>query len=347
MNIYDIWFYILKIDRRDKLQLIQKYSSSEEIFEVLNHQGVIKEKITLEYAGIILKKLLNEDIKYVTIFSNDYPESLIRYNEGTFLLFYKGDITSINHRKNIGVVGSRKVTSYGINAAKAICREICNYNYNIISGLAAGVDACAHEAALEKNNYTCGIIGCGLDIVYPKCNVGLYSKLIKNGAIISQFLPGTKPIHYNFPIRNKIISGISDYVIVVEAGEKSGSLITARYAAEMGKDVIVVPGSIFSKESIGANKLIRDGAIPFTDLDDFLYTIGENKKIFNEISIKFTPLEAKIFNLLSDSPVHINDIIKFVNIDITQIYNVLFEMQAKNIIISLSGNYYVKNMMLK
>lgn len=347
MNIYDLWFYILKLNKKDKIQLITTYSSCEEIFEVLHEKGMTNDKSTIETAKAILTRINNEDIKYVTIFDEDYPKSLKYHDESPILLFYKGDISQLNNKKNIGVVGSRKVTAYGINVTKEICSEVCNYNFNIISGLALGVDACAHEAALEKESFTCGIIGCGIDIIYPRYNANLYSKLFKKGLVLSQFLPGTKPMHYNFPIRNKIISAISDYIIVVEASEKSGSLITARYAAEMGKDVIAIPGSIFSKESIGTNKLIRDGAIPFTDLEDFLYTIGVNNKDFNRCKDEFTPLELKIFNVLCDSPIHIDDIKKAINVDITQIYNVLFEMQVKNKVINLSGNYYVKNMILK
>lgn len=347
MNIYDIWFYLLKINKKDKAELINKYKCCEEIYEILTLNNQIKDKTYIEKAELVLRKLIAEDIKYVTIFSEDYPKSLKNYDDSPTLLFYKGNIEAINKNNNIGVVGSRNVTPYGINATKSICSEICNYNYNIVSGLALGVDAYAHETALEKNNYTCGIIGCGIDIIYPKYNSVLYSKMFKQGAVVSQFIPGTKPLHYNFPIRNKIISGISDFLIVVEAGEKSGSLITARLAAEMGKEVIVVPGSIFSKESTGANKLIRDGAVPFTDIDDFLYLIGADKKISDNKKDNITPLESKIIGVLTDSPIHIDDIKKAINVDITQIYNVLFEMQVKNKIISLCGNYYVKNMMLK
>lgn len=347
MNIYDIWFYILKINGKEKIRLISEYSSCEEIYEAFLKNSFINNNKDIENAKIILKKLINEDIKYVTIFSKNYPENLKNYDDSPVLLFYKGDITGINKNNNIGIVGSRKVTSYGINATKSICNEICNYNYNIISGLALGVDACAHESALEKNSFTCGIIGCGLDIIYPRYNSKLYYKLFENGVVVSQFLPGTKPLQYNFPIRNRLISGISDLIIVIEASEKSGSLITARYAAEMGKDVVVVPGSIFSKESTGANKLIRDGAIPFTDVDDFLNLIGINKKVLNNDNVKETLLETKVMSVLSDSPIHIDDIKKAINVDITQIYNVLFEMQVKNKIINLCGNYYVRNMILK
>ena len=136
--------------------------------------------------------------------------------------------------------------------------------------MAKGIDTFAHESCLDNESYTCAVLGSGLDIIYPKQNLKIFNKIVEKGAVISEFVPGTPPYAYNFPQRNRIISALSDIIIVVEAGEKSGSLITANLALEQGKDVMAVPGSIFSYESKGTNKLIKDGAFPLTSANAIL-----------------------------------------------------------------------------
>ena len=189
----------------------------------------------------------------------------------------------------------------------------------------------------------CSIRISGIDVVYPKENKRIYDMILRSGCIISEFLPGTKPYHYNFPIRNRIISGLSNIVIVVEASESSGSLITANLALEQGKGVVAVPGSIFSNQSKGTNKLIRDGAYPFTEFDDLFAFIGISYKISeNKNMKKLEGIKKRISDIISDTPIHIDDIFVRTNIDIKRLYEVLFELQLENVVICLSGNYYVK-----
>jgi DNA processing protein len=210
--------------------------------------------------------------------------------------------------------------------------------------MAKGIDYFANKSCLDNEGYTCAVLGSGLDIVYPKENLKIFNKIVRNGCVISEYLPGTPPYAYNFPLRNRIISALSDIIIVIEAGEKSGSLITANLALEQGKDVMAVPGSIFSNESKGTNKLIKDGAFPLTCVNDIFNLMGIEIKNEKKTTISSfnSEIHKGIYSIINDSPLHINDIIRVTNIDIKQLYEVLFEMQIKNEILCLSGNYYVR-----
>jgi len=178
--------------------------------------------------------------------------------------------------KIVGIVGSRKSTAYGNEVAYKVAKILSNQGYTVISGLAKGIDTYAHKGALEGNGSTIAVIGSGIDYIYPKENTKLFLDITKKGLIISEFYLGTKPINYNFPRRNRIISGLCDFLIVIEATHKSGSLITVNHAIKQGKDVLAVPGEIFSKTSEGTNMLIRDGAYPLISIND-LYEYLENK----------------------------------------------------------------------
>lgn len=214
------------------------------------------------------KKLVQENVFIVTMFDDDYPAKL-KHIEGTpYILYCKGDIKAVNDI-SIAVVGSRKATAYGKWAADKLTGELADYGITIISGLATGIDSIAHRAAIEHGALTVGVIGCGIDIVYPKKNEALYNEIInRGGAVITEYPFGMEPMPGNFPARNRIISGLSDGVLVIEAQEKSGTLITAGHAADQGKDVYAVPGNINSLFSRGTNKLIQDGAKLVMTVDD-------------------------------------------------------------------------------
>ena len=187
------------------------------------------------------------------------------------------------------------------------------------------------------------MLGCGLDVVYPRENYKLYHKMFECGCVLSEFVPGTKPEHYNFPIRNRIISGLSDLVLIIEAGEKSGSLITAGLALDQGKDVMAVPGSIVSSNSKGSNRLLHDGAHVFTQIEDVFELLNMNYNMVKNQNKPFSDdLHNKIISVLSDKPQHIDEIINITHIDIKQLYELLFELQLDNQILCLSGNFYVK-----
>lgn len=357
MNIYDLWFCSAKLSNKIKLSLIKKLGDTKEIWNYSNscnknlflYNEDIKIKSRLKSAANIteLEKLLTKSLEsYIeTVNFNDdrYPKKLKYYEDSPSLLFYKGNIDKLNKGVSAAIIGSRKCSLYGRNVASLISKELSANNINIISGMAKGIDSYAHRLCIENMGYTCAVLGAGIDVIYPKENKKLYDNILENGCIISEFLPGTEPYSSNFPIRNRIISGLSDVVIVVEASEKSGSLITAGLAVEQGKDVVAIPGSIFSDQSKGTNQLIKDGAFPFTNFQDLFQILNlQYKEKESSKTRELKGIQKKIFSIITDNPIHIDDIFQRTNIDIKQLYEVLFELQIKNEILCLAGNYYVK-----
>lgn len=355
MNDYEIWFAAAKLSYNIKNKLINEfknvqniwyYSTRDEENNYIN-KNIRKSLMNAwdeKNISTIKERLKVNRINTVTITDELYPYRLKQYDDSPYMLFYKGDIKTLNNRKNVSIIGARDCTSYGENVANLICNSLCIDNINIISGMARGIDSVAHKKCMDNNGYTCAVLGSGIDVIYPKENKYLYNNIIENGCIISQFLPGTKPYAFNFPIRNRIISGLSDLIVVIEANKKSGTLITASAALEQGKDVIAVPGSVFSKQSKGTNRLIKDGAYAFTEIQDIydlldMHYIAEVKENFNDMS----SLEKKVYGRIKSVPVHFDDILRLTNIDIKQLYEVLFELQLKDEIMCLSGNYYVRN----
>ncbi|MFX0549085.1 DNA-processing protein DprA [Hathewaya histolytica] len=360
MNKYDIWFSLVKLSPIIKYNLLKHFNSFEDILQVItsnNIEGVsgLKEKVIYELKNAydeekiynIQDIMVKEDIKITSYFNKDYPEKLRNIVDPPAVLFYKGDLNKINNR-SVSIVGARECTLYGENVTEEICRILSGNNINIISGLARGIDTTSHKTSLKENNYTCGVLGCGVNNIYPKENKKIYDEMEQKGLIISEYIPNAKPNSWHFPIRNRIISGLCELLIIIEASEKSGSLITANLALEQGKDVMSVPGSVFSKFSRGTNKLIKDGAHVFTceeDLYEILKIQKQNvKNIKNNVNLKGE--EVKILSILSDKPMHINEIVKLTNIDIERLLGVLFEMQTFSKIRCICGNFYVKNQKL-
>ena len=208
-----------------------------------------------------------------TLLDDDYPPLLREIVDPPLVLHVAGN-RELLATLSVAVVGSRRATPYGINAAQRLARDLGSAGITIVSGLARGIDAAAHEAALEANAATIGVLGTGIDVVYPRSHGRLFRRVAERGAIVSELAPGTPPRKNNFPIRNRIISGLSKGTVIVEATTRSGSLITARMAAEQGRDVFAVPGSIFSDKSEGTHRLIQYGAKLVHDVDDVLEELG-------------------------------------------------------------------------
>lgn len=277
---YWIWYATIKINAYTKLRLLEHYNEPEKIFNLTENEFFKWQYSSAEvYKAICNNKnketivkmqeyMKKKNIKYITIYDKEYPESLKNIYDPPVLLFYIGNIKLINN-KSISIVGSRNPSSYGIRAAYNISNELSS-KYTIVSGLARGIDACAHSGALKSNSNTIAVLGCGVDIAYPNENIKIYNEILKRGLIISEYPVGEKPFPSNFPARNRIVSGLSEGVIVVEAAPKSGTLITVDFALEQGKNIYAVPGNIDSYLSLGTNELIKNGAIPYTCIDDIL-----------------------------------------------------------------------------
>lgn len=291
---YWIWFSLIpKLGSKRKQKLLEIYKTPEQIYKLKQEELLKVEGIGEELANNIInsknEKIINYHIKYmkennidiIHIYENTYPQNLKQIYDPPISLYIKGNKDILN-TENIGIVGCRECTDYGKKASKYFAYNLSKQNINIVSGLAKGVDSYAHLGCLStyyenknsgKFTLDCGktiaVVGNGLDTIYPKENIEIAKKIIESGgAIISEYPCGTKPDKMNFPARNRIISGISSGIIVVEAKEKSGTLITVDFALQQGRDVFVVPGNINSINSVGTNDLIKQGARMVTTYKD-------------------------------------------------------------------------------
>lgn len=339
---YKIFLKMLKCAEDKKRKMIDTFKNSKEVY---NNIDIIVprnfKKPTTEEIESLIEYIENNNIKFTTIEDEEYPENLKNIKTAPYGIFYKGDISFLNESMKIAIIGARECSTYGKEVAKIISHEICKNNITTISGGAIGIDTIAHEAAVEEKSKTCVVLGCGIDIAYPKRNEKLFYKIIENGCIISEFLPKTPPFARNFPIRNRIISGLCDKLIVIEGGERSGTLITANYAVEQSKDVMAIPGSIFSEKSFGTNRLIQEGAEIYTCKEDLYKFCGIKYNLVRDFNKNNLKVKA-IMDIVKAEPIHINEIMRLSNIDIKDIYAVLFELQLKDEIICLPGNYYAK-----
>ena len=214
-------------------------------------------------------KLNVSKIKTITIGDEAYPENLMHIYGKPQTLYVLGNEKLLD-AQSIAIIGCRKASKYGLRNAYEFGYELAKKGICVVSGFARGIDSYAHKGALAAKGATIAVLGCGLDVVYPPENVDLYKQIVmNNGAIITEYPLGSRPEKHHFPARNRIISGLSDGVLVVEAKERSGTLITVEYALEQGKNVYAIPGNITSQNSYGTNELIKEGAIPITKIEDF------------------------------------------------------------------------------
>ena len=272
MLIHWIWLAMRPMHDREKLAALEHFRDPEDIFfaqeeryaQVSGLSGeaadALKDKDLLP-AEQVLADCTREKIHILTFRDGAYPTRLKNISDPPMVLYYKGTLPDFDGLPVIGVVGTRKASLYGMTAAKRLGYQIGRCGGMVVSGAASGIDGVAMQGALTADAPVVGILGCGVDVVYPLSNKGLFADTERHGCLISEFVPGTPPYKWNFPKRNRLISGISDGVLVVEAPEKSGALITARQALEQGRDVFVVPGNIDVPSCAGSNALLRDGAI--------------------------------------------------------------------------------------
>ncbi len=312
----------------------------------------------------------------LTILDNRYPTLLKEIYDPPPVIYYKGHI---NDNLKIAIVGTRNASPYGTVIAEMFGSDCASLDLTVVSGLARGIDTAAHRGALEgrsasadDHGRTIAVLGCGFDHVYPKENRKLAGRIAADGAVITEFPPDTQPFPENFPRRNRIISGLSVATIVIEAEEKSGALITARYALEQGREVFAVPGNITSRKSIGPNRLIQDGATPLLGIDDILAGLSQhfqsshadeetirhdgeivsftknlhlqNAKMLDS-AVPLDPDERTILSLLSmDVPLHIDRIVDASRISISRLLGAVLSLELKGLVDQLPGNHYIKKL---
>lgn len=324
----------------DLKDFIKNYSHLENIQNI--DKRIIKriEKYKNFNYNLYLNRINRLNIGLVFYGDDEYPENFLHIEDPPMILYYKGELSK-SDSTGISVVGARKCTNYGAWACEKITRELSEYSLPIISGLASGIDKIAHESALENNNRTIAVLGNGIDMIYPKNNYSLYEKIENRGLIISEYPLGTKPLPYNFPYRNRLISAIGQGVVVIEAMEKSGTLITANYAAEQGKEVFALPGNINSLYSKGTNLLIRDGAKIITSLEDILEEIEYMDNISTDLKIEFENInEQIIYEEIAKGPKSADELLLLTKLNLEEINVVLTILELNGYIIELIGGKF-------
>ena len=328
--------------------------SDEEIYNLKNINLNIKESIVKykshSYLEELKVKIYERDVKYICIEDKEYPERLKHIHNPPVLLFYRGDISLLNDDLNLAMVGSRHPTRYGISCAKSISKRLSEFGINIVSGLALGIDSYSHIGCIDAGGKTIAVLGSSVDNPLPKTNENLCNEIVeKGGLVISEHSINSAVIPSNFSNRNRIISGISKGVIVVEAAEKSGALITVDFALEQGRDVFSIPGNINSKMSKGCNKIIKEGATLLDSLDDIIniYNINCNNtidvsKTYEKLSLDNESI--KVINVIKDNGVlQIDDICDYIGMEIKYVNTILSELTLKDILVEVNNNTYSLN----
>ena len=284
----------------------------------------------------------------LTLADAAYPDALRAIAHPPPVLLYRGDLME-KDRVAIAIVGTRKPSDYGRMIAEKLAKELGERGFTVVSGMALGVDTAAHQGALSAGARTLAVLGGGFGYVYPQQNVPLVDEIAASGAVLTEFAPGTKPDRWTFPQRNRIISGLTRGTIVVEAGEKSGALITARTATQQGREVFAVPGSITNTKSRGAHRLIQKGAKLIVDVDDVLEefpdlqeTLGAGAQRASQQDVDLPPVEAKVFAALDYEPIHFDDLVERTDASTTEVSLALFQLDAKGLIKELAGKRYAK-----
>lgn len=272
-----------------------------------------------------------------------YPRRLKELDQAPPVLYVRGDLMPEDEWA-VAVVGTRGVTTYGRQVAEELGIFLAQNGITVVSGLARGVDAIAHQAALNAGGRTVAVMAHGLDMVYPNEHRKLAEQIVANGALVSDYALHIPPDSANFPPRNRIISGLSLAVVIVEAGEQSGALITAGFAAEQGREAFAIPGNIYAPQSKGTNMLIERGAHPLVKFEDLLTVLnlekmGEHKNA--RVGLPADPTEAKLFELLGQEPMHVNEIRLRSELPIEQVSSALALMELKGLVRQVGGMNYV------
>ena len=283
-------------------------------------------------------------ILFVSAENEAYPERLHKLTDYPYGLFYKGDLPQ-EEKKAVAIVGARMCTREGKETASLIAESVCKNGGIVLSGGALGIDGAAQWSAMDHGGYSCAVYGCGADICYPSSHQILYERLCRQGCVISEFAPGTPAKPNHFPVRNRIISGLSDVVVVVEARKKSGSLITADFAASQGKNVFAVPGRPGDELSAGCNELINQGAGILLSVDEFSRTIfPENTKIIGSSTLDFTlaPSEKLVYSSLDLHSKSLWELMERTSLSIEELGTALLSLELRGLVRETDRNYYAR-----
>ena len=354
------WYWLCNvrgIGRKKIENLIEGFGSPKKIYET---NGEMLEKVSgirKKESDFLIKskeiwnvdekyeKLKSKNVRFLSIWHKEYPSKLKCIEDYPFGIYVKGQLPD-EQIPSVAIVGARMCSEYGRGVAKEIAKELSLHKIQIISGLAQGIDGISQQAAINAGGQTFGVLGCGADICYPRENIELYMEVQKQGGLISEFNIGTKPAPFHFPMRNRIISALADVIIVIEAKEKSGSLITADMALEQGKDVLAVPGRINDNLSYGCNYLIKQGAGLILSAKDVLkeLNLGDSKitKNYKKNQIRLESHEKVLYSCLDFQPKSLQAILAEVEQPVAKVMEGLVMLELKGYIVEIGKHQYIK-----
>lgn len=357
-TMYKYWFAgLIGIPASKKIQLVMEASERElyemselELLQLCNYYDV-EPSVILEskqhgpLPEEILKQSQKSGIHLVTFKDKDYPRKLRYINQMPYALYYKGQLPG--DQASVAIVGARKCSEYGRAIAEELGEALAKYRVPVISGLAYGIDSAGHSGVLRQGGLTYGVLGCGADICYPATLQGIYRNILNHsGGIISEYPPGTKPLPVFFPNRNRIISGLSDIIVVIEARLRSGSLITADFAMDQGKDVYALPGRITDKNSQGTNRLIYQGASILDNIDQFLEDANLKNNLQDasskENNFILEKEEAMLYSVLDFEPKYLDTIIEETGFSVAKVLALMDVLKRKKLVREVYKNYFTK-----
>ena len=322
------YFGNLEIAWDAPIEAFKEAGLNERVVESILHRRQI-----LDVIGYY-QKIIDSGIKIVLETEEGYPRRLKDIAKPPPVLYIRGSYT-MEDEWAVSIVGTRRVTSYGKQVTTELANFLARNGITVISGLARGVDSIAHQNAIDAGGRSIAILGCGVDCIYPPENRKVAEEMIQRGALISDYAPGTPPDAKNFPPRNRIISGLGLATVVIEAGERSGALITASFAVEQGREVFAVPGPIYAPQSKGTNALIQQGAQPFLSPEELLELLNlemvdEQKSTRHELQAE--PFEAEILELIQNEPLHVDEICDLCDEPVERVSATLIIMELKGLV---------------
>ncbi len=304
----------------------------------------IKENLSVDYGNKLIDWAEDHGYGVLSLIDDGFPAGLRHLYDPPPYLFVRGSLNDMDDSA-VAMVGSRSATEYGKRTAESLAGEMARNGITIVSGMAIGIDSAAHRGALAAGGRTIAVLGSGIDIIYPKENKKLYRQISENGAVISEFLPGVMPDPGHFPRRNRLISGLSQAVIVIEAGYKSGALLTADLALSQGKKLFAVPGNLTSKLSLGTNDLIKSGAGLLTSIDDIFSVLPHLKKDYiapeKKITDGLSDGESLVFRHLSAAPKQLDSLVRESGLTVRDATAYLLSLELRGLVRQLSGKRFM------
>lgn len=352
MEHREYWYWLLSMENLGTAalrRLFDRYGTPEEIWQAKNPpltdiQRAEFDRTRREESRLCreYEECMKKGICMVTAEDAEYPERLRPIYDAPYGLFVLGQLPR-SDRPAAAIVGARRCTHHGQIMAEKIGEQLARAGILVISGMAAGIDSSGHRGALQGGGETFAVLGCGVDICYPASNRTLYEEILSRGGILSEYPPGRAAKPFFFPLRNRIISGLSDLVLVVEAREKSGSLITMELALDQGKEVMAVPGRPDDPLSVGCNRLIREGAAIYTEVGDILSVLGIERKHKKAETLlcSLSDAELRILSLLSAEPKHLEQLSAESGLEISTLVALLLQLELKGCVRQVTAGQYL------